>query len=85
MSLFASVGWLWAFTIVALAIAIAALVMVFFVPQIDNVQPAHDTYNVGLNPNGLAVTPNGKYAYVANSNGFGFPGSDTGFFYAHAV
>ena len=74
----AALGWLWFVELAAYIIVITALVLVFFVPTIDHLQPAHDTYNVGLNPNGVAVTPNGTYAYVANSNGYGFDGSDTG-------
>jgi YVTN family beta-propeller protein len=33
--------------------------------------------NVGINPANLAITPNGKYAYVANSNNYSIPGSDS--------
>src|SRR5436190_389354 len=36
-----------------------------------------ETYNVGVNPTALAVTPNGKYVYVANNNNYAIPGSDS--------
>ena len=36
-----------------------------------------ETYNVGVNPAHLAITPNGKFAYVANANNYSIPGSDT--------
>lgn len=35
------------------------------------------TFNVGINPTHLSVTPDGKYAYVTNSNNYAIPGSDT--------
>ena len=35
------------------------------------------TFNVGVNPAGMAITPDDKYAYVANSNNYSIPGSDT--------
>ena len=35
------------------------------------------TINTGINPAGIAVTPNGKYAYVANNNNYGLPGADS--------
>lgn len=35
------------------------------------------TYNAGVNPASLAITPDGKYAYVANNNNYSIPGSDT--------
>lgn len=34
------------------------------------------TINVGVTPAGIAFTPNGKYAYVANSNNYGAAGHD---------
>ena len=39
-------------------------------------QPA-ETFNVGVNPSHLAILNNGKRAYVANSNNYSIPGSDT--------
>lgn len=36
-----------------------------------------EIFNVGVNPANLAITPNGKYAYVANSNNYSIPGSDS--------
>jgi YVTN family beta-propeller protein len=35
------------------------------------------TINVGVTPAGIAITPNGKYAYVANNNNYGIAGQDT--------
>jgi len=35
------------------------------------------TFNVGVNPSNVSVTPNGKYAYVTNSNNYAIPKSDT--------
>ena len=32
---------------------------------------------MGINPSNLSVTPNGKYAYVTNSNNYGITGSDS--------
>ena len=37
----------------------------------------YNTYNVGLNPSDIAITNNGKYAYVTNSNNYGITGSDS--------
>lgn len=39
--------------------------------------PVIATIGVGLNPNGIAITPNGRYAYVANNNNNSVPGGDT--------
>ena len=36
-----------------------------------------NTFTVGVNPSSLAITPNGKFAYVTNSNNYAIPGSDT--------
>lgn len=36
-----------------------------------------NTYNVGVNPANLAITPNGRYAYVANSNNYSIKDSDS--------
>lgn len=36
----------------------------------------HTIFNVGVNPSHLAITPNGKFAYVTNSNNYGITGSD---------
>lgn len=36
-----------------------------------------ETYNVGVNPASLAITSDGHYAYVANNNNYGIPGSDS--------
>ena len=36
-----------------------------------------ETFNVGVNPANLAIHPNGKWAYVCNSNNFGIMGSDS--------
>lgn len=36
-----------------------------------------ETFNVGVNPANLAITPYGRYAYVANSNNYSIPGSDS--------
>jgi YVTN family beta-propeller protein len=33
----------------------------------------NNTYNVGVNPASISITPNGKYGYVANSNNYGIP------------
>lgn len=35
------------------------------------------TIGVGMNPAGLAITPNGRFAYVANNNNNTIPGDDT--------
>ena len=35
------------------------------------------TFNVGVNPSHLAITPDGKYAYVTNSNNYAIPESDS--------
>src|SRR3972149_2205876 len=35
------------------------------------------TYNVGVNPSNMAITPDGKYGYVTNSNNYSIPGSDS--------
>lgn len=35
------------------------------------------TFNVGVTPASLAISPDGRVAYVANSNEYGIPGSDT--------
>ena len=37
----------------------------------------NQTFNVGVNPANIAITPNGKYGYVANSNNYSIPGSDS--------
>lgn len=34
-------------------------------------------FNVGVNPAGMAITPNGRYGYVANSNNYSIPNNDT--------
>lgn len=39
--------------------------------------PFVTSISVGFNPNGIAVTPDGKYAYVANNNNNSVPGGDT--------
>jgi DNA-binding beta-propeller fold protein YncE len=41
--------------------------------------PIHlnNTYNTGVNPANLAITSNGKYAYVANSNNYSIKDSDS--------
>lgn len=36
-----------------------------------------EIFNVGVNPSNLAITPNGRYAYVTNSNNYSIPGSDS--------
>jgi YVTN family beta-propeller protein len=47
-------------------------------PKCENVNIQLDqTFTVGVNPANLAITPNGKYGYVANSNNYGIMGSDT--------
>lgn len=35
------------------------------------------TINVGVNPAGLAITPDSKFAYVANNNNYGITGGDS--------
>jgi hypothetical protein len=35
------------------------------------------TIGVGMNPAGIAITPNGRYAYVANDNNDQISGDDT--------
>ncbi len=35
------------------------------------------TINTGVTPAGIAITPNGKFAYVANNNNYGITGQDT--------
>lgn len=35
------------------------------------------TINVGVTPAGVAVTPDNRFAYVANNNNYGIPGSDS--------
>src|SRR5947208_819589 len=37
----------------------------------------NQVYNVGVNPANMAITPNGKYGYIANSNNYSIPGSDS--------
>lgn len=39
--------------------------------------PVIATIGVGFNPNGIAITPNGRYVYVANNNNNSVPGGDT--------
>lgn len=34
------------------------------------------TINTGVTPAGIAITPDDRFAYVANNNNYGFPGSD---------
>jgi len=41
--------------------------------EINNIR----TYNVGVSPAGMAITSNGKYAYVCNSNNYSIPKSDS--------
>lgn len=36
-----------------------------------------NTVNTGVNPAGLAITPKGKYVYVANNNNYGIQGQDS--------
>lgn len=36
-----------------------------------------NTFTVGISPSSLAITPNGKSAYITNSNYYSIPGSDT--------
>lgn len=58
------------------------LLLVFFLCQISAFLNAHKpnsvvaTINVGVTPAGIAFTPNGKYAYVANANNYGAAGHD---------
>jgi YVTN family beta-propeller protein len=35
------------------------------------------TVNVGVNPAGIAITPRGRYVYVANNNNYSIPGQDS--------
>jgi YVTN family beta-propeller protein len=35
------------------------------------------TINVGVNPNGIALTPDNRYAYVANNNNYSITGGDS--------
>lgn len=35
------------------------------------------TINVGINPTGIAITPDSKFAYVGNNNNYGIPGQYT--------
>lgn len=35
------------------------------------------TLNAGVNPSGLAIFPNGQFAYVANNNNYGIAGADS--------
>ena len=35
------------------------------------------TINVGINPAGIAITPDNRFAYVANNNNYGIVGGDT--------
>lgn len=35
------------------------------------------TINVGVTPAGIAITPNGRYAYVANNNNYSIAGEDS--------
>ena len=35
------------------------------------------TINTGVNPTGIAITPDSRYAYVANNNNYGIEGADT--------
>lgn|SRR3990167_8311056 len=41
------------------------------------VRKVHATITVGVNPTGIAITPNGKYAYVANNNNYSIAGQDS--------
>lgn len=36
-----------------------------------------NTFTTGVTPAGIAITPNGLYAYVANNNNYGIQGSDS--------
>ena len=36
-----------------------------------------NVFNVGVNPSSIAITHNGKYGYVTNSNNYGIEGSDS--------
>lgn len=53
---------------------IAALLMPIWVCAYQN--PVIATIPVGLNPAGLAITPNNLFAYVANNNDNSIPGAD---------
>jgi len=35
------------------------------------------TFNTGVNPSGIAILPDNKFAYVANDNNYGISGSDS--------
>jgi len=35
------------------------------------------TINVGITPDGMAITPDSRFGYVANNNNYGLPGGDT--------
>lgn len=58
------------------------LFLIFFLCQLSSFLTAHKpntivaTINVGVTPAGIAFTPNGKYAYVANANNYGNAGHD---------
>lgn len=39
--------------------------------------PVVATVGVGFNPHGVTITPNGRYAYVANNNNVSAPGGNT--------
>lgn len=42
-----------------------------------NLKFVNSVINVGVNPNGIAITPDGKWAYVANNNNYFLSGQDT--------
>lgn len=50
---------------------------IVLVTSAQSVPVVSNTYPVGVTPSGISITPDGKYAYVANSNNYGISGSDS--------
>lgn len=62
------------------SLRVFSLVLLLVPPITLYAVPAHTvvaTIPVGITPGSLAVTPDSRYAYVANSNNYEDPGSDT--------
>jgi YVTN family beta-propeller protein len=54
-----------------------SLVLSFTLPTYAQNNTVVATINVGVNPAGLAITPDSKTAYVANNNNYGIAGQDS--------
>jgi len=55
-------------------VSVLCLLITFSTPAANRV---FATINVGYNPAGIAITPNNRFAYVANNNDNSIPGGDT--------